>query len=322
MRFVPLLAYLGLAGALFARNGVPLAADRLIMWLVGGLLCICIALRSPRWRRLLVDWLPLAAALTAYDVLQGNLGGRVPIHWREQVWVGEQLFGVVPGVWLQQHLWNPAHIHWYDYVSVVVYLSFFLATPVTLAVLWLRRPEVFRRYVILLVGLWTAALAFFTLTPTIPPWLASAKGYIGPVIRLVGPVSAHMPLFDPATLWERGVRLANDLAAFPSMHEGMTVLLVVMVWPLVRRPWRVLLVLYPLAMAFALVYTGEHYVTDLVGGALLVAAVVAVERYVVRLRSTRGAELVDLGSPGRARVVGADDQPAVRAGFAHNRVRP
>jgi membrane-associated phospholipid phosphatase len=316
------LAYLALAAALFARNGVPLAADRLIAWLVGGLFCVCIALRSDRWRRLLVDWLPLAAALTAYDVLQGNLGGRVPIHWREQIWVADHLFGQVPGVWLQAHLWNPAHIRWYDYASVVVYLSFFTVTPVTLAVLWLRRPEVFRRYTILLVGVWFTALAFFTLAPTEPPWLASAKGYIGPLTRTVGPVSAHMPIFNPATLWERGVRLANDLAAFPSLHESLTILVSIVLWPLAKRPWRVVLALYPLAMGFALVYTGEHYVLDLIGGALLVTAVVAVERYVVRLRSSNGAELVHLGSPGRARVVGADDQPAVRAGFAHHRVRP
>ena len=33
-----------------------------------------------------------------------------------------------------------------------------------------------------------------------------------------------------------------------------------------RSRWRHLLWLYPLAMAFALVYTGEHYVADIVAG--------------------------------------------------------
>jgi membrane-associated phospholipid phosphatase len=228
------------------------------------------------------------------------------------------VLGTVPTVWLQRHLWHPAQLHWWDYATVLTYLSYFLVTPVTLAVLWLRRPDIFRRYVILLVGLWFTALAFFTLAPSTPPWLASAKGEIGPVTRLVGPVSQHLPFLDPSALWERGVRLANDLAAFPSLHEAMTILVAVMLWPLVRTPWRVLLVLYPLAMAFSLVYTGEHYVFDLVGGAVLVPAVIAVERQVVRVRSRRGVELADLVSPGRARVVGADDQPAVCAGASHD----
>ncbi|MES1248334.1 MAG: phosphatase PAP2 family protein [Actinomycetota bacterium] len=318
MRFVPLLGYVALSVAVFVRNGVPLADDRVIAWLVGGLLCTCVALRVDRWRRLLVDWLPLAAALTAYDVLRGTFGGHVPIHWRQQPWVDDHVFGVVPTVWLQQRLWDASHLHWWDYATVLTYLSYFLVTPVTLAVLWLRRPEIFRRFVILLVGLWFSALAFFTLTPSTPPWLAGGEGKIGPVTRLVGPVSAHLPFLDPSVLWERGVRLANDLAAFPSLHEAMTILLAVMLWPLAGRRWRVLLVLYPLAMAFSLVYTGEHYVVDLAGGGLLVAAVVAVERFVVRLRSTDGAELAHLGSPGRARALGTDDQPAVCAGAAHD----
>jgi membrane-associated phospholipid phosphatase len=201
-------------------------------------------------------------------------------------------------------------------------MSFFLATPVVLAVLWLQRPDRFRRYVRLLIGLWACALVFFTLSPTVPPWLASAKGMIGPVTRIVAPIGLHVPIFDPAVLWERGVRLANDLAAFPSLHEAMTLLIAIFFWPTARRPVRVLLALYPLAMAFTLIYTGEHYVTDLVGGALLTVLVVMVEARVAELRSARGAARADREHRGRARALGADDQPAVRAGLAHDRVRP
>jgi membrane-associated phospholipid phosphatase len=73
-------------------------------------------------------------------------------------------------------------------------------------------------------------------------------------------------------------------------------------------------------MAFALVYFGEHYVADLIGGALLAAFVVAAERY-VRLRSERERPVPARALAGRARALGADDQPAVRARLAHDRVR-
>ena len=120
-----------------------------------------------------------------------------------------------------------------------------------------------------------------------PPWLASAKGMIGPSDRLVGQIGQRFPWFDGSTLWERGLHLANDLAAFPSLHEGMTVLVAVALWRRVPSGWRLLLAAYPLAMAFSLVYTGEHYVTDLVAGALCTALVCFVEprltRRIVRL---------------------------------------
>ena len=48
-------------------------------------------------------------------------------------------------------------------------------------------------------------------------------------------------------------------------------------WPLANRWVRPLLVLYPIAMAFALVYTAEHYLADVfLGWIYTVAAVWAV----------------------------------------------
>lgn len=44
-------------------------------------------------------------------------------------------------------------------------------------------------------------------------------------------------------------------------------------WRRVPYWLRIPLVLYPLAMAFALVYSGEHYVIDLAGGVALAVAV-------------------------------------------------
>jgi membrane-associated phospholipid phosphatase len=99
------------------------------------------------------------------------------------------------------------------------------------------------------------------------------KGMLNGVTRIVGEVSIRVHPFDATPLWERGVRLANDLAAFPSLHEAMTVLFVFILWRRARWWLRIPLVLYPLAMAFALVYSGEHYVIDLVGSVALAVAV-------------------------------------------------
>lgn len=270
-------AYLALAGAVFAVRGVPTERGMLSLWILGALLCLSLGSLSSFVRSLLLEWLPLLAALTLYDILRGVGAGRVPIHGRLQVWVDRHVFGggSVPSVWLQQHLWHPGRTSAVDVGAFAVYMSFFLATPVALGVVWLVDRGLFRRYARRLTLLSFAAVAFFTVSPTIPPWLASQKHMIGSVQRLVGLI--HVGTFDPTPVWERGLRLANDLAAFPSLHEAMTILLAAVLWRRVPGFLRPALALYPLAMAFSLVYLGEHYVCDLVGGALLAAAVVYAE---------------------------------------------
>jgi membrane-associated phospholipid phosphatase len=296
LRFVAPTAYLVLAGAVFAKHGVPLSRDWVFAWLLGGLLCFSLGSLSRFVRGLFTEWLPLVAALTLYDVLRGIGGGRFPIHSEVQIWIDRYVFGFghVPSVWLQQHLWS-SRIEWYDRATWLVYTSYYLVTPLLLGWLWLRDDAAFRRYAIRLTALAFGAVAVFTVSPTMPPWLASEKGMIGPLTRVIGPVGRSFGGVDVSSLWEKGVRLTNDLAAFPSLHETLTILVAVTLWSRTGRLGRTVLVLYPLAMAFALVYAGEHYVTDLVGGALLLVAVLAAERRLrARLSQRRSAAKLDI----------------------------
>jgi membrane-associated phospholipid phosphatase len=74
----------------------------------------------------------------------------------------------------------------------------------------------------------------------------------------------------------------NDVAAIPSLHAAYTLLVVLFFWSMVKWWGRLLLLLYPLAMGFTLVYTGEHYVFDVVLGwvyaVVIYAAVMLYER--------------------------------------------
>ena len=111
------------------------------------------------------------------------------------------------------------------------------------------------------------AFATFALFPAAPPWLASQAGELDPTIRLIGPISGHMPFVSLSFegLFQRGWEYSNPVAAVPSLHAAYTLLITLSLWPLAR--WaRPLLALYPLAMAFALVYTAEHYLFDILLG--------------------------------------------------------
>ena len=83
----------------------------------------------------------------------------------------------------------------------------------------------------------------------------------------------HVPIAHFSSLFEHGVHYANNVAAMPSLHAAYAMLFTLFFWSIL--PWwtRPLLALYPVAMAFALVYTGEHYVIDVLLGWLYAAVV-------------------------------------------------
>ena len=72
---------------------------------------------------------------------------------------------------------------------------------------------------------------------------------------------------------------ANAVAAIPSLHSGVPMMVLLFSWPLVGARTRVLLVAYVVAMTFTLAYGGEHYVVDaVVGWAYAAVAVFGVAR--------------------------------------------
>ena len=78
----------------------------------------------------------------------------------------------------------------------------------------------------------------------------------------------------------------------PSLHAAFPVLILLFFWGGARWWQRILLVAYPLAMAFTLVYGGEHYVTDVLAGwvyaVVVYGAVLAIERARANRRARRG----------------------------------
>jgi membrane-associated phospholipid phosphatase len=129
----------------------------------------------------------------------------------------------------------------------------------------------------------------FALFPAAPPWLASRAGELEATTRMIGPISGEVPFVSVSfeSLYERGSEYSNPVAAVPSLHAAYTLLIVLALWPLARRA-RPLLAAYPVAMAFALVYTAEHYVVDiLLGSAYALAAWWAVNRVADRWAARR-----------------------------------
>lgn len=255
--------------------GVP-TSDPLILF--GWLWLASIAWRSDLpWKQHLLflrDWLPIALLLVVYNVSRGFADKLFQPHVWPMIHADEALFGGhVPTVWLQQHLYH-GQVQWWMAVVSLIYVSHFLTVPAIAVVLWLRSSRVqWARYMRRWFTLSVAGLVTYFLYPATPPWLASQDGHIGPVARistagwdLIGLHSAGN------TLNALQVDESNPVAAMPSLHTAYAMMAVAFFLPVVRKRWWPLLLAYPLAMTFTLVYSGEHYVIDVLVGWLYVAA--------------------------------------------------
>jgi hypothetical protein len=293
VRWVAPALYVAALSAYMWREGIPVGRERLLLIIVLGLLAVSTTNLGGWLRSVVLEWLPLALVLAAYDLLRGHADGWLFSAWyRPQLEVDAFLFGgTVPTVWLQDKLWDgSSDLHWYDYASWTIYVSYFVATYALAGVLWFFARAQFRRYVGCVALLAAMGFATFALFPAAPPWLASRQGELDWTTRLIGPISGHIPFFNFSFegLWERGSEYSNPVAAVPSLHAAYTLLITWFLWRWAPRWGRVLMALYPLAMAFALVYTAEHYVFDiLLGWAYTLIAVWVVGRVADVLHSRR-----------------------------------
>lgn len=265
------LAYVGGIVWLVLATGVPTGTTSLAAIIVVGLGVASLGEGWRRMARIIADWLPFTLILLLYDRTRGvveSLG--MSVHESDIVSAERWLFaGNIPTVWLQQQLYDPLHVHFYDALATLVYTSHFLATPILAAVLWLRNRRLWLRYISRVVGLSLAGLITYVLFPEAPPWMAARDGLIVPVARLSarGWIYLHAENLNDvlARAQQDG---ANPVAAMPSLHVALAVLVALFLGSLMRTRWRYLLAIYPVAMGATLVYTGEHYVLDLLVGVL------------------------------------------------------
>lgn len=294
------------------KDGIPTGRQTIAVLIVAGL---CISSIGHGWRRLgqvILDWLPFTLVLMAYDKTRAVADAiGMPLHQADIVTAEKRLDGgIIPTVWLQEHLYNPNHVYWYDALTTLVYTTHFLATPVLAAVLWLRERRAWMQFISRVILLSVAGLATYILFPESPPWLASQDGDIPQhVARLSarGWIWLHLGNVKQALAHAQEAG-SNAVAAMPSLHVAFACLVAMFIASKLRTKWRWLLALYPLAMGFALVYAGEHYVLDLIAGVGYAVAVhLGMNRW-ERWRAGRGdGDRVELADGTPVRTGPADD---------------
>ncbi|MFI5199976.1 MAG: phosphatase PAP2 family protein [Candidatus Limnocylindrales bacterium] len=289
-------------GADPAPNGDRLGRrnDRLLLWSVGlyivvlsvlmiakgveitpDVLLVALALAAVilgRGRLFLRDWIPFIGLFLAYELMRGyadNFGAE--IHVVELIAIDKFLFlGNLPTQVLQDWL-HPATGT--DYVAIAATVLYLLHFPLPIAVgffLWLRRRRVYYDFVAAIILLSMVAFVTYLLLPVGPPWYAAQQGLLPgpngqPAIAYLKPGAfdeiARFFGFQGNYLYSYTMYdiNPNDVAAFPSLHAAYPTLALLFARRAFGRVgW--LMLGYAAAVWFAVVYLGDHYLTDVVGG--------------------------------------------------------
>jgi membrane-associated phospholipid phosphatase len=215
------------------------------------------------------------------EALRRRLRIRYPI-------VADRLLGLgeLPTVRLQRALSRPESVTALDRVLSIAHWAWFMEPHAALLFVQARHVDRFPRAARQIAATYDVGCALYFIVPTAPPWWAGEHGHLGePVegLAVKGAAAGDAPvrriMVDTGEqLWRRaweplyGSLNGNPWAAMPSLHFATSLMAAIHLAEVGPLPgalgWG-----YAATLAFALVYLGEHYVTDLLAGAAVVGVV-------------------------------------------------
>jgi membrane-associated phospholipid phosphatase len=180
--------------------------------------------------------------------------------------------GTPPTERLQRRLRRPPRLTPLDRALSALYYTWEVEPHAVLAWILLRHPGRFAAAAARLGATFDLTLVGYWTFPAAPPWWASEReGRMSRTVRrVVYEVAAELRGKPrPSTAHNSG---ANPWAAMPSDHFATAAMTAILASEINRRAG-LLAWTYALSLGGALVYTGEHYVTDLLAGLALAVGV-------------------------------------------------
>lgn len=221
-------------------------------------------------RPFLIRFLPLVSLLLLYELFRGvadDWNGMV--HFTEMIVADRWMFnGAMPPSVLQSWWWS-GDVRWYDFYFYFLYTIHFLMPIILAVLLWKKADRYYWPFVWAIVSLSFAAFITYILFPAAPPWMAKELGYFPePMYRVSSDIWAAMGIQNFSEVYSK--LPANPVAAVPSLHSAYPMLFsLVVVLAFGKKYW--LVFVYPISMWVGVVYLGEHYVIDVILGAIYAA---------------------------------------------------
>ena len=156
-------------------------------------------------------------------------------------------------------------LDWHGFIRFWnVFYGTFHFVVTTGCIIWLFRrfPAQYIKWRTTLACTTALALIGFATFPLLPPRLLPGAYHFVDTLQVYGGLWS----FDSGAM----SKLSNQYAAMPSLHFGWSLWCACVIIPRAKHTWaKVLAALYPLATLFAIVVTGNHYILDAAGGALI-----------------------------------------------------
>lgn len=296
LAFILFIVYMAIAVILYVWRGAYFTPDR---WAI---LLFITAILLGQWKAFLRDWIPVVLLIFGYEFMHGYayqliLEHHRKVHVTPMITADKWLFfGTLPTLWLQKKLYVPGTVHWYDVLAMVMYIMHFVFPLIFAFIVWIGNKRRFWEFSITFLLMSYIGFTLYLLYPAAPPWLASQWGVIHgvqlPFNQVYQSLVPHQyDNLNMVQIWNNAG--GNPVAAMPSLHAAypwITMLFAVKFFG--KRG--LFLIPYNMALWFAVIYLGEHYVIDIIGGITLATSTFVVMQFVwPRLEQSRLFEIPD-----------------------------
>jgi len=270
----------GAVGALGAAIAVPLLRRRLripapvtIAACAGGPLALAVLYPRSKKRDVALYAMQMWAFIMVHEIpyddpegLRARLRAHYPIAVDRAIGAGK-----LPNTRLQRALARLPRVGVIDRFLTWTHWIWFFEPYLALALILVRNNERFPRAARQMAAVFDIGCAVYFALPTAPPWWASEQGLTGEGVRRIM-VEVGEETWGSAWPKMYDALGGNPWAAMPSLHFATSLVAALSLAEAGKVEgtigWG-----YAGALGFALVYLGEHYVTDLLAGALLVTVV-------------------------------------------------
>jgi membrane-associated phospholipid phosphatase len=270
----------GATGLVAAAVAVPLLRRRLrvpapvtVAACAGGPLALAVLFPRSKKRDVALYAMQMWAFIMVHEIpfddperLRSRLRSRYPI-------VSDRVLGggKLPTTRLQRGLARLPRVGLLDRVLTWTHWLWFFEPYLALALVLARNNERFPRAARQMAAVFDIGCAVYFAVPTAPPWWSSEEGLTGEEVRRIM-VEVGEDTWGSAWPKMYDALGGNPWAAMPSLHFA-TSLVAALSLAEAGKVEGAIGWTYAGTLGFALVYLGEHYVTDLLAGAALVALV-------------------------------------------------
>jgi hypothetical protein len=204
-------------------------------------------------------FLSLSAIILAYlaiSIFGGDIRAAFGLHPEKTMFLDiEQalFFGELP-----THCFQLLHNPLLDIISIAFYSSLWWIPFLIGLILYHKDPRICSEMLRIFLLMAMIGFFFYLFFPGYPPWMAAREGLIDKIDTPWDSTAVGRHITEMTYLVQR-----NDIAPFPSLHVAFSLGAAYVLHKFSRRRYAYA---YPLMMIFVVLYSGDHYVIDVLGG--------------------------------------------------------